>query len=61
MAQQETTDPQAQALAEALQELAGYTALPNLLMQELGGENGSTYETPPQLSLQIRPVNSADL
>jgi hypothetical protein len=43
MAQDDNTDVQAQPPAEQQQELAGYTALPNLLLQELGGHNGSTY------------------
>ena len=43
MAQQDTIDVQSQQSAEGPQEMAGYTALPNLLLQALGGENGSTY------------------
>ena len=43
MAHQENTDPPAHAPAEESQELVGYTALPNLLLQELGGQHGSTY------------------
>lgn len=43
MAHDESADAQAHPPAEAPQELLGYTALPNLLLQELGGQNGSTY------------------
>ena len=42
MAQQDTRDIQAQLPAEESQKLAGYTALPHLLLQALDGENGST-------------------
>ena len=43
MAQYERENTQEHPTIEESQELAGYTALPNLLLQELGGQNGSTY------------------
>lgn len=41
MAQHESADAESHPPVEESQELAGYTALPNLLLQELGGQNGS--------------------
>ena len=43
MASQDNLIVQAHLPAEDQPELVGYTALPNLLLHALGGENGSTY------------------